>query len=223
MQDSRTHRPPICRYYDHIQQLKRDVEPDCRMYAKMVASLLDGDTVFTLADAGAMRAKIGRIAESMDAHSKSILSLECDVRGSQPDRLHRSVRIACVQYIKERMLDLSAFPSADEVEAKQRRRRQEAEQRIERERRLALERWERSQASSSSVQNGAAVTPSRRSNGGQSASTGSALTSLDNWSGQQAAMAANNDPLVEQINIIKAYIKQARDALRFEEVYLYFR
>lgn len=27
-----------------------------------------------------------------------------------------------------------------------------------------------------------------------------------------------NDPLIEQINIIKGYIKQARDALRFEEV-----
>lgn len=27
-----------------------------------------------------------------------------------------------------------------------------------------------------------------------------------------------NDPLVEQINIIKGYLKQARDALRFEEV-----
>lgn len=27
-----------------------------------------------------------------------------------------------------------------------------------------------------------------------------------------------NDPLIEQINIIKGYIKQARDALRFDEV-----
>lgn len=27
-----------------------------------------------------------------------------------------------------------------------------------------------------------------------------------------------NDPLVEQINIIKGYVKQAREALRFEEV-----
>lgn len=28
----------------------------------------------------------------------------------------------------------------------------------------------------------------------------------------------SNDPLVEQINIIKGYLKQARDACRFEEV-----
>lgn len=214
MQDSRTYRPPICMYYDKIEQLKRDVEPDCRMYRKMVASLVDGDTVFTLADAGALKAKIGRCAESMDSYSKAILTLECD-RGSQPDRLQRFVRIACVQFIKERMLDLSPLPSADEVEQRQKRRRQEAEQRIERERRLAMEQWERSQ--SGQQQNGATGTPVRRTGG--NSSTGSALASIDNWSGQQASMATSNDPLVEQITIIKGYIKQARDALRFEEVF----
>lgn len=213
MQDSRTYRPPICLYYDRIEQLKRDVAPDCRMYQKMCASLLDGDTVFTLADAGALRAKIGRTAESMDSFSKAILSLECD-RGSQPDRLQRFVRMACVQYIKEQMLDLSALPSAEVVEAKQKRRRQEAEQRIERERRLAMEQWERTQQAQLSPINAA----SRRPNGASRAAIGSALASIDNWSGHQATGAPSNDPLVEQINNIKGYIKQARDALRFEEV-----
>lgn len=217
MQDSRTYRPPICLYYDRIEQLKKDVEPECRMYKKMVASLVEGDTVFTLADAGALKAKIGRIAESMDSFSKTILSLECE-RGSQPDRLQRFIRMACVQFIKERMLDLSPLPTAEEVEMRQKRRRQEAEQRIERERRLAMEQWERSQALAQQ-QNGGSVTPVRR-NGVNSSATGSALTSIDNWSGQQqSAMASTNDPLVEQITIIKGYIKQAREAMRFEEVY----
>lgn len=214
MQDSRTYRPPICLYYDRIEQLKRDVSPDCRMYQKMIASLLDGDTVFTLADAGALRAKIGRTAESMDSFSKAILTLECE-RGSQPDRLQRFVRMACVQYIKEQMLDLSPLPSAEVVEAKQKRRRQEAEQRIERERRLAMEHWERSQAANTPP-NGMEM---RRPSGATGAATGSALATIDNWSGHQAPTGApHNDPLVEQINIIKGYIKQARDALRFEEV-----
>lgn len=57
-----------------------------------------------------------------------------------------------------------------------------------------------------------------------------AVKQLDNWSGLQADTSnSTNDPLVEQINIIKGYIKQARDELRFEEVnccfvdYLSFR
>lgn len=46
-----------------------------------------------------------------------------------------------------------------------------------------------------------------------------AVASLDNWAGSQADTSnVSNDPLVEQINIIKGYLKQARDALRFEEV-----
>lgn len=47
-----------------------------------------------------------------------------------------------------------------------------------------------------------------------------AVNSLDNWSGQQAldTSGSMNDPLVEQINIIKGYLKQAREELRFEEV-----
>lgn len=45
------------------------------------------------------------------------------------------------------------------------------------------------------------------------------MQSLDNWSGMQAdASNSSNDPLLEQMNIIKGYIKQARDGLRFEEV-----
>lgn len=46
-----------------------------------------------------------------------------------------------------------------------------------------------------------------------------AVASLDNWTGSQADTSnVSNDPLVEQINIIKGYLKQARDAMRFEEV-----
>lgn len=42
-----------------------------------------------------------------------------------------------------------------------------------------------------------------------------AVKSLDNWSGSRADSSNTiNDPLVEQINIIKGYLKQARDALR---------
>ena len=49
------------------------------------------------------------------------------------------------------------------------------------------------------------------------------MTTVDNWSGYQATsnqqhQQSLNDPLVEQIIIIKGYIKQAREAMRFEEV-----
>lgn len=47
-----------------------------------------------------------------------------------------------------------------------------------------------------------------------------AVNTIDTWNPQSFDASGSNDPLVEQINIIKGYVKQARDALRFEEVHL---
>lgn len=44
------------------------------------------------------------------------------------------------------------------------------------------------------------------------------MNKLDTWNPESLDTSGSNDPLVEQINIIKGYVKQARDALRFEEV-----
>lgn len=165
MQDSRTFRPPICELYARIERLKAAVQPDCTSYGKVVASLLAGDTIFTLADAGAMRARIGHTAEQMDALSKAVLQLQQGgPKGGQAERLQRFVRLACVQYIKEQMLELEPMPSATEVEARQKRRRQETEQRIERERRLALEQWERRTAAAAKEE-AAAMGEESRGNG----------------------------------------------------------
>lgn len=47
------------------------------------------------------------------------------------------------------------------------------------------------------------------------------LRSLDNWSARPVSTTGrtqNNDPLIEQINIIKGYIKQARQDMNFDVV-----
>ncbi|KAJ6638304.1 Rabenosyn-5, partial [Pseudolycoriella hygida] len=169
MQDSQLYRPPITVYYEKIVQLKKDIAPDLVMYSKIISSLFGGDSIFTLADASALRGKIGLVAEKIDALSKHILSLDY-AHGSREESLKKSIRLACIKYIKDEMLALEALPQEN----------------------LFLD----------------------------FGSSSSAVTTIDNWSGRQADTRAmtTNDPLIEQINIIKGYIKQARDALRFEEV-----
>lgn len=141
MQDSRTYRPPITLYYAKIDQLKRDISPDTVMYSRIIASLYDGDSIFTLADASALRAKIGHVAEKIDAYSKAILTLEC-AKGSREEALKKSVRLACIQYIKDEMLSLDPLPLESKIHELQAKRKRETEQRIERERRINMERWE---------------------------------------------------------------------------------
>lgn len=155
--ESRTLRPPICALYERMARVKVNVRPDCVAYAKVVASLLSGDTVFQLADAGALRARVGHAAKQLDALSETLLQQPA-AKGSQAERLQQSVRLACVEYIREQMLGLEQLPAAEVVEERQRRRREEAEQRIERERRLALEEWERRAAAAAAAANAAGRT-----------------------------------------------------------------
>lgn len=208
MQDSRTCRPPITLYYDRIKEIEKEIAPDIPMYSKIIKSLYDGDTIFTLADASALRGKIGHAAEKIDSLSKAILSLPCP-QGSREEALKKAVRLACIKMIKEEMLSIPSLPDEQEIKKIRDRRRMETEQRIERERRLALEAHERY---------GLGATNSTTMSNAENAAFGSAMTTLDNWSAYQSSTATSSDPLVEQINIIKGYIKQARQDLRFEEV-----
>lgn len=144
MQESRTYRPPVTLYYDKIEQLKRDIAPDTKMYEKIIDRLYEGDAIYTLNDASALRAKIGKTAELIDAYSKSILSLQCPV-GSREEALKKAIRLACIKFIKEDLLTLSPLPLEEEIKQRQEKRRMETEMRIERERRLAMEAIERNE------------------------------------------------------------------------------
>lgn len=112
------------------------------MYTKIVDRLMDGDSIYTLADATALRAKIGRTAELIDSYSKGILSLQYE-HGNREAQLKEAVRLACIKYIKEELLSLSPLPQESTIQQLQAKRKQETEMRIERERRLAMEAIER--------------------------------------------------------------------------------
>lgn len=151
MQDSRTFKPPIVHLYNDIQELKKEIKPDIEIYIKMINSLYDGDSIFTIADVSKLKAKIGRVAELIDLKTKQILALppssqiqqQHQVQHTREDALKKAIRMACVKYIKDEMLSIPPIPVEEEIRKIQEKRRKETEQRIERERRLALEAYEK--------------------------------------------------------------------------------
>ncbi|EAT33889.1 AAEL013842-PA [Aedes aegypti] len=225
MQDSRSDRPLITKLYDRLLQEKKDIEPHIPMYSKIIGSLYEGDAIYRLSDASALREKIGRAAERIDNISKTVLAIPF-VQGSREEALKKAIRLSCITFIKERMLSIPPLPVEEEIKKIQLRKKQETARRIERERRLALEAYERYELESG--------TATGNYNGSSSSSTASTaemtngrfygpttVAGSDNWSGYQAsavALSSSADPLIDQINIVKGYIKQAREALRFEEV-----
>ncbi|KFB42500.1 hypothetical protein ZHAS_00010245 [Anopheles sinensis] len=232
MQDSRVDRPPITRLYERLQRERADIEPDIPMYRRILDSLYEGDVIFRLSDASALREKIGRTAERLDNISKTVLALPF-AAGSREEALKKAIRLACVSYIKECMLSIPPLPVEEEIKKIQVRRRQETARREERERMLAQEAYERYEllqagnADPTSYNNGSSSSSSTAStaemtNGRFAPAAAAAVATMDNWSGTQAGAATNPnstaDPLIDQINIVKGYIRQAREAMRFEEV-----
>uniref|UniRef100_A0A182QNA2 FYVE-type domain-containing protein n=1 Tax=Anopheles farauti TaxID=69004 RepID=A0A182QNA2_9DIPT len=239
MQDSRRNRPPITQLYDRMRQVQADIEPHIPMYRRILDSLYEGDVIFRLSDASALREKIGRSAEQLDSISKSVLALQF-APGSREDALKKAIRLACIAYIKERMLSIPPLPVEEEIKKIQQKKREETARRLERERLLALQAYERYELLQTSAGAGGGDTasepPNTVSSSSNSSSTASTaemtngrqygtatpftVSTVDNWSGTQTGPLVNmtSDPLIDQINIVKGYIRQAREALRFEEV-----
>lgn len=213
MQDSRSDRPLITKLYERLEKTKNDAIPDLAMYEKIINNLYEGDSVYTLNDASALRGKIGHLAEIIDSLSKEIVALKCQ-SGSRQESLQKSIRMASVKFIKDNMLSIPPIPHEEEIKRIQQKRINALSMKIERDRRLAQEAFERYELGGTSSEG-----LINSGQGGAKTKTGFAMTTIDNWTGsQQSSGQFNNDPLVEQINIIKGYIKQARDAMRFEEV-----
>lgn len=142
MHDSRTCRPPITLLYANIQDLKKQIFPDIEMYLKIRDSLCEGESIFKLADASALKGKIGRMAELIDLNSKKILLLP-SVDGSREQSIKKNIRLACVQFIKEEMLSIPQLPVEEEIQRIQAIKKRETEERIEREREMALKAFEK--------------------------------------------------------------------------------
>ncbi|XP_063706916.1 rabenosyn-5 [Culicoides brevitarsis] len=199
---------PIKQFYEKVQEIKKQIEPEIPVYNMIINSLYEGDSIYTIQDASALRGKILREAERIDDISKRILAIPSPA-GSREESLKKAIRLAMIRYIKEQLMNIPEIPLEEEIKKLQLKRTQDLQQRIERERRLALEAYERYELHSTNNDTVRSSPASKK---------GSALKTVDNWSGYQDTSVSSSDPLVQQINIVKAYIKQAREAMKFEEV-----
>lgn len=142
MQDSRTYRPKIIEIYEKIQNVKKEIQPELPMYLKIINSLYEGDSIFTIQDAGALRTKIGRGAEQIDNLSKVITTIQCE-EGTREESLIRAVRMECIRLIKDDLLSIPPLPVNEVIEKIREKKKQEIELMIERDRRLAREAIEK--------------------------------------------------------------------------------
>lgn len=156
----------------------------------MCASLHAGESTYSLSDTQALRGHLAKQGETLDLLSKKIANIPVNPNVPRAQTLQTAIRRSTSNFIKDSILSLPSLPTAAELLEKRNRFKNDD---------LPF------------VANSQVVRPPKYA------------TMLDTgWSpvpkSQDVITDVSSDPLIQQINIVKGFIQQARSAMRFEEV-----
>ncbi|KAL3287243.1 hypothetical protein HHI36_001719 [Cryptolaemus montrouzieri] len=180
--------PIISQLYAHLQNLKSNIQSEVDLYEKMYRSLTDGESTFKLQDAQTLKASIGAKAETIDTISKKIASL--------PEDESSVIKIEALQNSIRRATSnyikdyLLTLPPLPSVQEL-----------------AAIKRYRSLRYSEEEEQNSDKIEIKR-----VTVTTGWSPSSLEK------SVQSEGDPLIDQMNIVRNYIAQAKEAQRFEEV-----
>ncbi|XP_018018523.1 rabenosyn-5 isoform X1 [Hyalella azteca] len=156
--------------------------------------------------------------------------------GPRQELLQKRIYQSAAAFLKTNVLGLDKLPDAEELQQLQTKRREQAARRLAEERKAAeLAELRAEQALIKLRQRDAEVITTRNARDRSLNSSGSsaherralvhrpspgASVGEEGWGGDADAhvVTATDDPVVQQMNIIRNYIKQAREACRYEEV-----
>lgn len=244
--DKRDHRlsiktapdPQLVKYYTHLQKLLTQGEEMSQKYRKMANSLNNGESTYKIDETQVLRLQVMKAAETVEAVSKKIAALPPE--DAKSETLQNRIRIAAVNFVKETLVGLPSAPTVEEFEVIKKQKAEEANKRIEEEKRSAQEAKIKSESmkkqqqlnnslnqASSMISN--AVSTSKRqlkfpvSSGNGSSSSGHSRKGSDvKLLGQGFVASAvqetiDDDPLGQQIYNLKKYIQQAKAAGHFDD------
>ncbi|XP_056448273.1 rabenosyn-5-like [Gadus chalcogrammus] len=216
--EERDHMPDIVKLYERLRMCMDKVDEKAPEYIKVAESLNAGETTYNLDSAGGLRLEVQKYYELIDALSKRILTLGMkDDPAPTPKSLHlqKMIRYTATLFVQEKLLGLMSLPTKDKYEALKEKRKQEQEKKLQQERLAAQESMRKRQESeknrSVATTNGEvppAPKPPRMTK------AGGWLPSADS----KKTHSELKDPLLQQIDNIQSFLRQAREAQRTDEV-----
>ena len=212
-------KPIVCQFYEKMRAYMEEASQHVKMYNRMWESLSEGESTYNLEDAQALRVKIAKLGENIDLISKriSVLGTRCVENPPQEQelRLHHMVRVSAMIFLKEELLSIQPLPSAEGYAELQAERQRRLEARIAYERQLEEEQRDRSKEQRKRETWNAEARSAVKEN-----QTVVILNQSHGWGPSNVApkMPASMDPIIEQMSNLRAYIKQARDDCRYDEV-----
>ncbi|XP_076859254.1 rabenosyn-5 [Brachyhypopomus gauderio] len=216
--EEKDHVPDIVKLYERLRTCMEKVDEKAPDYIRMAESLNAGETTYNLETAGSLRLEVQKYYEHIDALSKKILTLGLkDEVQPHPKslQLQRMVRYSATLFVQEKLLGLMSLPTKEKYEELKEKRREEQERRLHQQRQAALEAQKRRSETDKNrppvSANGDAPRPA----------AGPRMTKAGGWlpSSEGARSRGElDDPLLQQIDNIESFLRQARAAGRSDEV-----
>ncbi|XP_059188261.1 rabenosyn-5 [Centropristis striata] len=213
--EEKDHTPDIVKLYERLRMCMEKVDERAPEYIRMAESLNAGETTYNLDTAGGLRLEVQKYYELIDALSKKILTLGAKV--DPPPRpkalqLQKMIRYTATLFVQEKLLGLMSLPTKDKYEELKEKRKQEQEKRVQQERLEALKRKQESEK----------TRPPPSTNGElPQAPRAPRMTKAGGWLPSADAVHTRSeleDPLLQQIENIQSFLRQARVAQRADEV-----
>ncbi|GFG29369.1 hypothetical protein Cfor_06116, partial [Coptotermes formosanus] len=220
LKESRMLKPIISQFYERLKSYEAEADELAVTYSKMCQSLNSGESTYNLTDAQVVRVKLLKLAESIDSLSNKIAVLgtkdvENPPRGKTL-QLQQMIRTAATSYLKKQVVALPRLPTESQLKAAQECKRQEVAARIEQEKQLAA--LEAQQADMLRKRDFPQHRDVDRNPSPSQQKSVDQVTPDMGWGPKPAQMFHSEDPMIQQMNIILDYIKQARSAQKYDEV-----
>ncbi|KAG2471296.1 rabenosyn-5 [Polypterus senegalus] len=217
--EEKDHIPEIVKYYEKLRQCMEKVDQKAPPYIKMAESLNAGETTYNLENANSLRMEVQKYYELIDALSKKILSLGInDEPKPHPKalQLQKMIRYSATLFVQEKLLGLMSLPTKEKYEELKKERMLEMEKKIKMEREAAMEAQRKRMEEKPKDPQHLAST----ANGDVGRTQRSAVIKTGGWlpSSSLPRNRENSDPLLQQIDNIRSFIQQAREANRIDEV-----
>lgn len=229
--EERIRQPVIVHLYERLKNCMDEAERLSPLYVKMANSLNAGEANFHLDDAQSVRVKLLKLSESVDLLSKRIVALSHDGMSTckRDLLLQKGIRNRASSFLQQHIVGLPPLPTEEALHRLQLKRQKEVQGRIAIEKQRALEAH---QQYLRSAQGKKEVSPKRESSSSSSQTKNSfhkrnlsdaVVTSATGWGPESSASCGNSaendtDPMIQQMQIIRNYIRQAREAQLYDEV-----
>ncbi|KAK2142843.1 hypothetical protein LSH36_907g00018 [Paralvinella palmiformis] len=220
--EQRNSKPLIVQIYQKMKVYVEEADQVLPTFLDMAESLHAGETTYNIREAMIYRNKLAKLYENIDLLSKRIYTFgtnDAEPPSTTTLRLQKMIRLYASGYLQRNMMSLQALPSEEEVIKLQEHRRLEVQRRIDEERRLAAQkeglRRDNEQRPNAVIYQ-KQKSPEKTPNG--STRTPEVFQKSQGWKPAEISAGNCDDPMIQQINIIKGYVKQARQAGKWDEV-----